>query len=309
MEADAQHRGSKRPADSHANKFTVNEIALNQGNLQDFLDCRRRFWLRHIRRLSWPAIESEPVLENEHYIQQGARFHQLVHQHLLGVPEERLSAMLAARPVEDELRGWWENYLEWRSNPQEFPELWQPQVRHFPEITLAAALDGGDQRLRLVAKYDLVAVFPDERILILDWKTTRRPPPRSRLAERMQTRVYPYLLVLAGEQLVGRPVQPDQVELVYWFAGQPTAPARFPYSQARFLEDQRDLNELAALLLRLKDEQDYPLTSDERRCAFCIYRSLCDRGINAGELDELESDASLDWLPDLDPEQIQEVEY
>jgi hypothetical protein len=295
--------------------FQANEVALNQGSLQDFVECRRRFLLRHIRRLAWPAIENEPALENERYMQQGARFHHLLHQHLLGVPEPRLSASLAARPVDEDLRRWWENYLEWRANHHDFPDLWQPQARLYPERSLAATLDGGEQPVRLVAKYDLLAVIPPDkngsatRLLILDWKTSRRSPSRAYLAERMQTRVYPYLLVQAGERLLGLPVAPDQVELVYWFAEDPANPVRFPYSQARFLEDERTLNELASLLLRLQDEADYPLTNDERCCAYCTYRSLCDRGVSAGEQDDEEIESSLDWLPDLNLEQIQEVEF
>ncbi len=295
--------------------FRVNEFALNQGSLQDFVDCRRRFLLRHIRRLAWPAIESEPALENERYMQQGARFHHLLHQHLMGVPEARLSAMLAARPADEDLRRWWENYLEWRANPHDFAELWQPQARLYPERSLSATLDGGGQPVRLVAKFDLLAVLPSTeesgtaRLLILDWKTSRRSLSRSHLEGRMQTRVYPYLLARAGERLLGLPVDPDQVELVYWFAEEPLNPARFPYSQARFLEDQRYLNDLATLLLRLQDETDFPLTHDERRCAFCTYRSLCDRGVRAGEQAEAEIETGQDWLPDLDLEQIQEIEF
>lgn len=301
--------------------FRATELALNQGSLQDFIDCRRRFLLRHIRRLAWPAIESEPVLENERYMLQGARFHHLLHQHLMGVPEARLSAMLAARPEDEDLRRWWENYLEWRANPHDFPDLWQPQARLYPERSLAGTLDGGEQLVHLVAKYDLLAVLPPEekggaaRLLILDWKTSRRSPSRAHLAERVrlagraQTRVYPYLLVQAGASLLGFPVAPEQVELVYWFAEDPANPVRFPYSQARFLEDQRMLNELASLLLRLQDEADFPLTNDERRCDYCIYRSLCDRGVSAGEQGEAEMETSLDWLPDLDLEQIQEIEF
>ncbi|MBU0705004.1 MAG: PD-(D/E)XK nuclease family protein, partial [Chloroflexi bacterium] len=32
----------------------------------------------------------------------------------------------------------------------------------------------------------------------------------------------------------------------------------------------------------------YPLTTDERHCRYCRYRSLCQRGVEAGPLDEME---------------------
>ena len=34
---------------------------LSQSSLQDYVDCARRFQLRYLDRLSYPAIESEPA--------------------------------------------------------------------------------------------------------------------------------------------------------------------------------------------------------------------------------------------------------
>ncbi|HZU87116.1 MAG TPA: PD-(D/E)XK nuclease family protein, partial [Anaerolineaceae bacterium] len=56
----------------------------SQNNLQDYVDCARRFELRHLLRLEWPALQSEPVLERERLMILGQRFHQMVQQHLSG---------------------------------------------------------------------------------------------------------------------------------------------------------------------------------------------------------------------------------
>ena len=61
----------------------IENFQFSQANLQDFVDCRRRFQLRYLQHIAWPAIESEPVLENERFLQQGARFHRMIQQHLL----------------------------------------------------------------------------------------------------------------------------------------------------------------------------------------------------------------------------------
>ena len=37
----------------------------SQSSLQDYVDCRRRFQLRYLQNLAWPALQSEPALENE----------------------------------------------------------------------------------------------------------------------------------------------------------------------------------------------------------------------------------------------------
>ena len=154
------------------------DFQFSQGSLQDYVDCPRRFQLRYLLRLQWPAIEAEPPLENERHLQQGAAFHRLVHQHILGVPLEKLSP-----PVADpDLRRWWHNYST--------ADLALSPSR-YPEIVLSAPMGA----YRLVAKYDLVTVDPGRGASILDWKTSRKRPKRKWLAERLQTKVYPYLLV------------------------------------------------------------------------------------------------------------------
>jgi CRISPR/Cas system-associated exonuclease Cas4 (RecB family) len=271
----------------------------SQGSLQDYVDCPRRFQLRYVLQLDWPAQEVEPALENELHLRQGAAFHRLVHRHTLGVPTEDLSRTVR----EPDLRRWWHNYLE--RGPQELPE-----TRH-PEVVLSAPL--GDYRL--VARYDLVAVDAGQRAVIVDWKTSRKRTRRKDLTERLQTRVYPCLLVRAGMHLNGgQAIPPEQVEMVYWFADYPEEPACFAYDAAQYEADEAYLTSLVEEIAGLGDV-DLPLTTEEQRCKFCPYRSLCQRGARAGTLDEAldvlkdEADAGDAFDIDIDFEQIAEIAY
>jgi hypothetical protein len=273
----------------------------SQASLQDYVDCARRFQLRYLSRLSWPAIETEPVLENERFLNQGAQFHRLVHQYLLGIPAERLSAMVQA----EDLSRWWENFLQYGLNPQEV------QGKFFPEITLATPL--GEHSL--VGKFDLVVVSPGGEVSIMDWKTSRKRPQRNWLEKRLQTHVYPFLLVEAGACLNhAEPILPEQVEMVYWFAQYPRQPERFSYDREKYLSDKSYLNELVEEIQAL-DEDGFELTKDRKKSRFCVYRSLCNRGIEAGSMQEM--DAMLDselggqaeQTIDLDFEQIAEIEF
>jgi hypothetical protein len=331
------------------------DFQFSQGSLQDYVDCPRRFQLRYIQRLAWPAVEAEPALENERHLQQGAAFHRLVHQHVLGLLPERLSSTI----TDKDLSRWWHNYLE--SAPADLAELC------YPEVVLSAPVGGH----RLVAKYDLIALMGSEglgqspsttlrtgssttlrtgpspiekadfgeplglsvsteievsgrrlsRAVILEWKTSRKRPRRKWLAERLQTRVYPYLLVRAGSYLMKnggwrmedgewRPFQPEQIEMVYWFANFPRDPERFPYDAAQYDADGAYLASLVEEIKSLGDE-DFPLTIQEQRCRYCPYRSLCRRGVRAGALDEAEDEP--EWGDDfeiaLEFEQIAEIEY
>ena len=277
------------------------DFHFSQGSLQDFVDCQRRFQLRYLDRIAWPAVEAEPILENERHLQQGALFHLMVQQHLLGVPVERLTAMAQ----DEDLARWWGNYLD--AAPAAL------DGERYPEFPLSAPFGVSGVR-RLVAKYDLVVIAPDGRALIFDWKTSRRRSPQSRLARRLQTRVYPYLLVQAGADLNGgRPFEPGQIEMVYWFADFPDRPERFSYNAAQYAEDGGYLAGLLEQIATLSlGNGIFPLTEVEERCLFCVYRSLCDRGAAAGSLDEIEFDEpELDFAIeiDLDFEQIAEIEY
>ena len=81
----------------------------SQSSLQDYTDCRRRFFLRYIQQVAWPAVQTEPVIENERHIRRGERFHRLVQQFLLGIPVPRLAEIANADP-DEHLAQWWQSF-------------------------------------------------------------------------------------------------------------------------------------------------------------------------------------------------------
>lgn len=277
--------------------------SFSQASLQDYNDCRRRFELRYLDRLPWPAVETEPVVENERTMQKGAAFHHLVHQHQIGLPVERLTAQIK----DEELSEWWQRYLDTFAGVASLPAA--NPVGNYPEQLLAAPLAGNT----LLAKVDLLLVQPGERLRIVDWKTSRRRPTRAWLAERWQTRVYRFLAVEAAAHLnAGEPPSPDRVEMLYWFTHTPDQPEIFSYSLEQYQADREVLTRTIAEIAAA-GPADFPLTPDEQRCRFCVYRSLCDRGVTAGGLEELPG--LPDELPDLaldaslDFDQIAEIEF
>lgn len=268
-------------------------FAFSQNNLQDYVDCPRRFELRYLKKLAWPAIQSEPVLEMERHMLLGERFHRMLQQHQSGLPID----VVGAQAGEPELVGWWQAYLN--AAPQPLPE------KRLVEHTLAASFDG----FRLVAKYDLLAIAPGEQAVIVDWKTSRKKPKRQMLADRLQTRLYPFLLVEAGKGInEGQPVKPDQIELIYWFTSEPSSPEHFPYSTALYDKDKNFLHNLIADVVNAS-QTDFQLTSDLKMCRFCNFRSLCDRGEAAGEWEETSLEDAGGSGFELDFEQIAEIAY
>jgi hypothetical protein len=277
--------------------------------------------------------------ERERHARMAREFHHLIHQHLLGLPTEVLSASIH----DPELERWWRAYLAY------IPAL--RGARILPEVALSTPLAG----YRVRAQYDALAIRDGSPVegeetaeaaleqpaplLIVDWKTYRRRPTRDWLAKRLQTRVYPAVLVQAGVSLVGQPtssspgqlLEPEDVEMRYWFAEYPHQPISLGYDAPTY---QADITYVSALITEIAariDEAErraktpgksapdeiWPLTTDLRECRYCNYRSLCGRGDVAGPLDATiayedqddraagagEMDFDLSW------DQVQEIAY
>jgi hypothetical protein len=155
-------------------------------SLQDYVDCARRFQLRYLLQIAWPAPSAEPISEQERHAQLARDFHRLVHQHLLGLPAEKLSASVR----DPDLERWWRAYLAY------VPALSGSQM--MPEIRLSTPLSG----YRVLAQYDTIVIdsrpsvgrgesteaVSEDRpfLLIIDWKTYRQRPSRAWLARRLR---------------------------------------------------------------------------------------------------------------------------
>jgi len=150
------------------------------------------------------------------------------------------------------------------------------------------ALLGAIGAYKLIAKYDVLIVHAGGRVVILDWKTSETRASERSLRDRLQTRIYPFLVVQAGASLNGGELlKPSDVEMVYWFPEHPDAPARFAYSARQYEDDGAYLHRLVERIAALDDDA-YDLTDEAWRCAFCAYRSYCERGEKAGALDDLD---------------------
>lgn len=272
----------------------------SQSNLQDFKDCRRRFYLRHIQQLAWPAVEAEPIMENEKWMRQGSAFHHMIHQFILGIPESVLSRQVRSEP----LAGWWANFLAYKST---LAGIQLKEAILHPEFTLSAHVG----KFSVVAKYDLLVIMPDSSIVIYDWKTSRLRPKQSTLENRLQTLVYPVVAsTCCPELLYPMEIPPTQISMVYWFAGYPDQPEVFTFDQHALDRGRQKLETLMDTMTRLlsQGEEAFTLTTDQEKCTFCIYRSLCDRGLHAGSFYASDQEGEAPEFI-LDLEQIGEIEY
>ncbi len=235
----------------------------------------------------------------------------MIQQHVEGLSVETLTAAIG----EPELSRWWQSYLgSLNTTLSDLPVTRHAEVAMSIPITTtslqseqseAAAKDTRPRaRLggyRLTAHFDLVA-SNDDRAVIVDWKTEQRQPKREQLLQRAQTRVYRYVFTTAQQ----RP--PGTVAMVYWFAQYPDRPTTLPYDAAQYAEDHRFLLDLIEEIeQRAKQDGEWDKTPHEHRCAYCVYRSLCNRGVSAGTHEPDEED--FDLVARINIEQIDAIEY
>ena len=269
----------------------------SQYNLQDYVDCPRRFQLRHLLHLEWPAIQTAPVIEQEKGMGRGTLFHRMVQQVVNGIPPEAITK----RITDPLLLTWWTAFLE--ADP-----LGMMPEHQLTEYTLSASFAG----FRILAKYDLLAIEQNHKVTIIDWKTSQHRPKTEWLTQRVQSRLYPMLLVLGGEGLnKSKAWRADQIEMNYWFVQFPDNAEVITYNQERYERDRQFINSLIEEIITSNKENNFPLTDNKKRCDYCQYRSYCDRGLTAGTLETLVDTEQLEEEEafQIDFEQIGEIAF
>jgi len=246
-------------------------LHLSQSNLQDFSECPRRFELKVIDNISWPAAYLEPLSKLEQATEVGNKFHQLCHQFFTGIDQDSLSRSIS----NPDLKIMWENFSA-------FAKDFQYQKR-LSEIILSAPFLGH----QLIAKYDLVLKTNNDKFIIYDWKTSTQKPTRTLLSQRFQTFLYPYILVNSGNSIFNK-VQPspNNISMIYWYPMSSDPEEIFPYSDNLYSENTAQLTEIISKIDGyVNSGNTFPTTNNRKLCGKCVYRSLCERGIQAGKLD------------------------
>lgn len=257
---------------------------LSRKRLADFAACRRRFQLRYVERLAWPAAPVEETIDEA--ILLGKRFHQLAQRYYMGLPAD------SADIVDAELRRMWERFVSRK------PAL--PPGRRYPEVSMTVPIG----RHFLTGRFDLL-ILGEGRAHVFDWKTDARARSAAQLREDLQTLLY-LALATEGSPGLNHPLAPEQVALTFWYVNDPESSATFEYGRAQHDANWSYIRGLASELDRQAAAGGvWALTNDLDHCAQCAYQLFCDRQLDRLDLSEWEPDdeaLSLAEAPSLEPQ-------
>jgi len=232
-----------------------NMQTITQTQIRAFERCRRFYYLKYIRKLAWP------VEKNGHQeARNGADFHLLIRQLILGFPREHL----LIPEDNDTIRKWVDHFCS------AMPCAGYDLV--FAEKETSSLYAG----ILWLGKFDALA-FRDDRLTIFDWKTTAHRPDHSSFRADPQTRLYRFLAKTCGPRLIGsgfHELPAENIEMIYWFPEFPDRQIRLPYSESAYRDDMEYLK-LRAREMTLPAETDYPGTDKVRLCRYCEYYAYC----------------------------------
>lgn len=265
----------------------IEDIYFSQLALVTYQSCQLKFRRRYLEGLFWPGNWAlDP--EQRELVDRGRLFHLLAQRYYSG-----LEAVGGAGQVPRTVLSWFEKL---RSMRPFVPE----EGVFLPEYELRLCTE----RMKLLAKYDLVYITPDGRAVIYDWKTGPSKPKASYWKRHLQTTVYRYLLCAAGSAYSPRgEFRPEDISIIYWNPQHPGVIEPVGYSEKEFKRDGRRLKELIEEIVNKSFEEFLP-TGDQKRCGFCEYMPIC-HGQRAGqvELEEEDLDIDIDW------EDIDEIRF
>ena len=255
-----------------ATQDNISPLNLNQGLLQDFVECPRRFQLNVIDGLPWPAAYTAQLTQFDRSLILGNRFHLISHQFFSGIDRQAIE-----RSIEDPI------LMEMFQSFIPYAESFLPLPTFSEQLLVCSLLQH-----KLIAKFDLIVETNHSNFLIIDWKTSSIKPNRNNLSSRIQTILYPYILHQSGHLLFGgRVIDADSIVFHYWYPLCEEPEVIFPYSNQIHQEVYEKLLDIITRINQFSlSSKIFPLTEDQSYCNYCKYRSLCDRGINPGEFEK-----------------------
>lgn len=233
-------------------------FTFTQQSLSTFEACTRKFRLKYIHRLHFPASHEADSIQQ---LRRGNDFHLMAYRYFMGIPT---GAEWIAK--EDAFCRSWMERLQARF-------VLQPSRRYLPEYRLRIT-----QPYPLEANIDLVEWNEDEMV-VWDWKTGMQGRgggvQASRLLSGWQTVVYMYMIKELSLRLTGREWECSKIHMHYWSPETGRDIAVLEYSDALHESFQKRLLQKIDEILH-HNALLFDRAVVEKSCRYCEYKKLCD---------------------------------
>lgn len=233
------------------------EMFFSQAALSKYQTCPLKFRYRHLDDLGWLKSGTNADWQAERLL--GEQFHMLAQRYFQGAELGALSQMIPPGLLEE-----WFNHLQ-----ANFPL--ENNTAYYPEQEFRVDYGG----TKLLAKYDLLKVDHDGRVVIYDWKTQAKQTKKR--TRTLQGKIYPLILCEAAPF---GPLQPEDVTMVYWNPRFPKEEEVWTYSQQLYVKDRAEINRLVTNISKksyadfcgIKPEEGTLVPKD---CNYCEFNVLC----------------------------------
>ena len=243
----------------------LENMYFSQNSLSMFNLCPLKFRYRYIDGLYWPKLWDGRDSMRES-VELGQKFHLLAQRYFEGidpfVPDNEPHA---------------EKLKIWLKELKKFLPI-NPEHTYLPEHELRM----GSKDIKLLAKYDLVHITSNNRVIIYDWKTYRKAKKKTYLENHLQTRVYMYTFAAAGNIYVPG-LTPRDITIVYWHPEHIQNGIAIPYDEVKHNSNEMFLNGLIRDICS-RPYENFLTTQEEKVCVSCEYRPVC-QGMQAELID------------------------
>lgn len=245
------------------NAQVPDEMVFSPTNLRVFEECRRKFYFRYLCKLK--EEQSDETFD------QGFRVHEILRRTYEGIEDfSQLQNRVMGEftKLQEELEGY-RSQMRYRIVARELQEFLRDEMRSPPDeiLCLEKKFEFEFEGYRLQGITDRI----DRKgnvIRIIDYKFSKHKAMSKKFdAFGIQATIY---FLYARDHLEGRGLGED-IEVHFMFL---KSNRRNLYDQERL---EKNLDELKGLLLRVKEEREFPKTDRRNECRQCIYKILCNR--------------------------------
>jgi len=232
----------------------------------------------YVDQISWPRPLNSVNIKQLETISLGREFHQLMQQHFLGIPDEKLLKSIDGTT----LKTWFIDTIN--------SDLCNIALAEkFTEYRLSTYI--GDNFVTGII--DLLIIQPDSSIKIIDWKTGLTKPNPQFYISRIQTRLYPFLLAQSPliQDAITKKCDFEKIEFIYWFTHFPQSPIINQYNADKFDLDKAYLAELIKTI-QTTHVDEMIMTANLKTCRSCHFQVYCGRSSDELEQDFVELDES-----------------